>query len=259
MTLDDSPRLDLRVFPDRERLGAAAAGDIAAEIQQTVAAKGSARVVFASAPSQQETLRALAGAKAVDWSLVTAFQMDEYLGLPTEAPQRFGNWLRDAFFDRIRLGAVHYMDPDLPADQAAQSYAALLRQQAIDIVCLGIGVNGHIAFNDPEVADFDDPEPVKVVDLDLRSRRQQVDDGLFEVIDQVPRQAITLTVPTLMSARRLFCMVPGVRKAEALAAAVRAPIDTTWPCTVLRTHPRCTVYADADAASLLDPGRPVDG
>ncbi len=251
MTAADVAELDLRIFPDRDSLGRSAAHDIAAELRQLLASQASARVVFASAPSQAETLAELARSEGIDWARVTAFHMDEYLGLSADAPQRFGTWLHQALFDRVPLGQVHLIDPDSSAAGSAATYAALLRQGEIDVTCLGIGVNGHIAFNDPAVADLDDPEAVKIVELDERSRIQQVDDGLFETIDLVPRRAITLTIPTLMSSHRLFCMVPGIRKADALRATVHEPVATTWPSTVLRTHPRCTVYADAEAASRL--------
>jgi glucosamine-6-phosphate deaminase len=247
--MTDDP--DLRILPDREQLGATAAADIAAELRSVLQAQGSARMIFASAPSQAETLAALAKEPGIDWSTVTAFHMDEYLGLPPDAPQRFATWLREAFFDRVPLGAVHYIDAERPEQESADAYAALLQETPIDIVCLGIGVNGHIAFNDPPVADFDDPVAVKVVELDEKSRVQQVQDGLFATVDDVPRRAITLTVPSLISGRRLFCMVPGELKAEALRATVTEPVSTAWPSTILRTHPRCTVYADEDAASLL--------
>lgn len=255
MTADDD-QLDLRIYPNREQLGAAAAADIADELRAVLTDQGSARMIFASAPSQRETLAALAEAPDIDWSKVTAFHMDEYLGLPADAPQKFATWLGEAFFDRVPLGAVHYIDADGGAQESADAYAALLEKAPIDFVCLGIGVNGHIAFNDPHVADFNDPVLVKIVDLDEKSRVQQVQDGLFATVEDVPQQAITLTVPMLMSGKRLFCLVPGDLKSEALRATVNEWVSTNWPSTILRTHPHCTVYADAEAASLLDPTRP---
>jgi len=255
MTADDADQLDLQIYPDRDRLGAAAAHDIAAALRSVLQAQGSARMIFASAPSQTETLAALAQASGIDWSRVTAFHMDEYLGLPDDAPQRFATWLREAFFGRVPLGAVHYIDAEGDEQESADAYASLLAEAPIDIVCLGIGVNGHIAFNDPPVADFNDPDLVKIVDLDDKSRVQQVQDGLFATVDEVPERAITLTVPMLMSGKQLFCMVPGELKAEALRATVKEWVSTNWPSTILRTHPNCTVYADSDATSLLEPGQ----
>ncbi len=253
MTINEVARLDLRILPNRRALGEVAARDIAAELRATLAKRDSARMIFAAAPSQAETLAALATIEGIDWSRVTAFHMDEYLGLPSNAPQRFVTWLRSAFFSRVPLGAVHYIDPDKSPEDSVASYAAALAQAPIDAVCMGIGINGHIAFNDPGVADLHDPEAVRVVDLDERSRVQQVEDRLFATVADVPRRAITLTVPTLMSARRVFCMVPGSLKAQALEATVNAPISTTWPSTMLRTHPNCTIYADVDAASKINP------
>ncbi|WP_195908978.1 glucosamine-6-phosphate deaminase [Microlunatus sp. Gsoil 973] len=243
--------LDMRIYPDREQLGAAAAADIAEELRAVLGSQTSARMIFASAPSQGETLAALAEEPGIDWSKVTAFHMDEYLGLPQDAPQKFATWLREAFFDRVPMGAVHYIDADGPETESADAYAALLQESPSDIVCLGIGVNGHIAFNDPPVADFNDPAAVKIVELDEKSRVQQVQDGLFATVDDVPKRAITLTVPSLLSGKRLFCMVPGALKADALRATASEPVSTAWPSTILRTHPRCTVYADEEAASLL--------
>jgi len=252
MTADDADQLDLRIYPDRDRLGAAAAGDIAAALRSVLQGQGAARMIFASAPSQTETLGALAQEPDIDWSTVTAFHMDEYLGLPDDAPQRFATWLREAFFDRVPLGAVHYIDTVSAAQDSADAYAGLLAEAPIDIVCLGIGVNGHIAFNDPHVADFNDSEQVKIVDLDQKSRLQQVQDGLFATVDDVPERAITLTVPMLMGGKQLFCMVPGKLKADAVRATVHEWVSTNWPSTILRRHPHCTVYSDTESASLLD-------
>ncbi|MCO5995581.1 glucosamine-6-phosphate deaminase [Actinoallomurus rhizosphaericola] len=233
----------LRRFPDAEALGSAAARDIAAAIARRLETRPEVRMIFAAAPSQEATLRALAEHPGVDWTRVTAFHMDEYLGLGSGAPQRFGTWLRRAFFDRVPLGAVHLIDPGAPPE----AYARLLAAAPIDVTCLGIGVNGHLAFNDPP-ADLDDPAPVKIVELDEVCRRQQVDDGCFAALDQVPRRAITLTVPALLSAEEIFCMVPGARKREAVTAALRGPIGGHLPASALRTHPRCVVYVDEESA-----------
>lgn len=246
----------LRVFPDRQALGETAAEEIAHQLFLILAEKGHARMVFAAAPSQAETLAALIRRPGIDWSRVTAFHMDEYLGLPPDAPERFGNWLRTALFDKLPFAAVHYIDtitPETPEASAAR-YAKLLLERPIDIVCLGIGMNGHLAFNDPPVADFTDPEPVKPVPLDQMCREQQVADGCFASLAEVPTSAITVTIPTLMSATRLFCMVPGPLKARAVQATMRAPLSTEWPSTILRTHRSCTIYTDLDSAALLDEG-----
>lgn len=243
--------LNVQTFPDRDQLGKAAASDVAAELRARLAAQSGVRVVFAAAPSQQEMLDALAAEPDIDWSRVTAFHMDDYVGLPADAPQRFANWLRAALFDRLPFGAVHLIDPGAEPEKASSDYAALLAERPIDLVCLGIGVNGHIAFNDPPVADFDDPSAVKVVELDEVCRRQQVDDGCFPSFDAVPTEAITLTVPRLLAADRMFCVVPGAAKAPAVRRTMHDQISTACPATALRTHPSCALYLDAESAREL--------
>ncbi|MEV6982796.1 glucosamine-6-phosphate deaminase [Sphaerisporangium sp. NPDC051017] len=257
--LSPTSALNIRVKDDPIMAGRAAAAEAAEALRRAQAAQGSARVVFAAAPSQRHLLEALALEEGIDWSRVTAFHMDEYIGLDPGAPQRFGNWLRTAFFDRVPLEAVHLIDPDPAPEAAAGAYARLLAEGPIDLVCLGIGVNGHLAFNDPPVADLDDPQEVKVVELDEICRRQQVDDGGFPDLDQVPRRAITLTIPRLLAADRLVAVVSGKYKSEAVRRTLYDPIGPACPATALRTHPRCTLYLDADAASLLPSGESDEG
>ncbi|GAA2756632.1 6-phosphogluconolactonase [Actinopolymorpha rutila] len=242
----------VRVFPDRVSLGYAAAADVAAQLRERLSYQNSVRMVFAAAPSQQETLDALVAEVGIDWTRVTAFQMDDYIGLPQNAPQRFGQWLRQAIFDRVPFKEVHLMRTDGDPDRRAREYADLLAADPIDLVCLGIGVNGHIAFNDPPVADFADPAAVKVVELDDTCRQQQVDDGCFPTFDDVPPRALTLTVPRLLEADRLFCVVPGQAKAEAVRRTLNDPIGEACPATALRTHPSCVLYLDQDSAGALD-------
>lgn len=238
-------QLIVKTSPDRDRLGATAAHDIATALRASLQERERVRMIFASAPSQAETLSALTAAPGIDWRRVTAFHMDEYIGLPEDAPQRFGLWLKSHFFDHIDIDEVHLIDPS--GDPEAEAYAGLLHEGAIDFVCLGIGVNGHIAFNDPPLADFDDPLSVKTVTLDAVSRQQQVDDKCFDQLSDVPDRAITLTIPALLQARRLFCVVPGARKRDAVRAALTGPISTICPASILRTHPDCTLYLDAES------------
>jgi glucosamine-6-phosphate deaminase len=236
-------RMRVQILPGRAAMGHTAAAAVADELRRRLAAQQDVRVVFAAAPSQREFLDALVEAPGIDWARVTAFHMDEYLDLPPGAPQRFGTWLRAAVFDRVPLRPHFLTDP--------AAYAELLAAAPIDLVCLGIGDNGHIAFNDPPVADFHDPSHVKVVELDPECRRQQVDDGCFDTLDEVPHRAITLTVPRLLAADRLFCVVPGPRKAEAVRRTLLGPIGEACPATALRSHPDCSLFLDADAAALL--------
>jgi glucosamine-6-phosphate deaminase len=173
--------------------------------------------------------------------------MDEYIGLPADAPQRFGGFLHHELWKVVRPGAVHVIEPGDDPEAESARYAALLGRAPIDLVCLGIGDNGHLAFNDPPVADFADPRAVKVVELDEACRRQQVSDGCFATLSDVPERAITLTVPTLMAGRTLIATVPGANKRAALAAALDGPISESCPASVLRTHPACTLFADLEA------------
>ena len=237
----------LRSFPEREALGVAAADDIGDALIRRLDSQPEVRVIFASAPSQEATLRHLAARTGIDWSRVTAFHMDEYLGLTPEAPERFGNWLRAALLDQVRVGTAHLIDPGDDPQATVDRYSTLLAAAPIDIVCLGIGVNGHLAFNDPP-ADFADQALVKVVTLDEVSRLQQVDDGCFATLAEVPGEAVTLTIPALLSVAQLFCMVPGAQKKRAVTGALYGPIDGSMPASALRTHPHCTIYVDKESA-----------
>ena len=251
-TLEEFSRnaITIHVAKSRIAMGKHAAADIACEIRACLEKQPGARMIFAAAPSQSEMLAALSEEKDIDWSRVTAFHMDEYLGLPTDAPQRFGLWLRHAIFDDLPFAAVHLLEPgDNPAQNAAD-YAAKLRAAPIDIVCCGIGCNGHLAFNDPP-ADFEDPLTVKIVDLDMQCRQQQVDDACFSTLNDVPTRALTITVPELLAGHALFCTVPGALKKEAVRRALLDPIHPMCPATVLRRHPRCTLYLDPESASEL--------
>lgn len=234
-------------FATRAEMGQAAAADVAAELRARLARQSGVRMIFAAAVSQSDMLQALIAAPGIDWRRVTAFHMDEYLDLPADAPQRFGNWLRRAIFDRLPFAAVNLIDPGSDAEAAVKAYAASLAEAPIDIVCLGIGVNGHLAFNDPPVADFADPLAVKIVTLDDVCRQQQVDDGAFAGIADVPRRAVTLTIPRLLDADRLFCVVPGASKREAVARALEGPLETECPASALRLHPDCRLYLDAES------------
>lgn len=243
------PRVHLHT--DRARLGIAAAAEVAAHLRERLAGQDRVRVVFAAAPSQAETLDALVESDGIDWTRVDAFHMDEYLGLPPEAPERFAAWLREHLFDRLPFGSVNLIVADEDPSRTAAGYAAALASAPVDLVLCGIGVNGHIAFNDPPVADFDDAVDVKVVELDDTCRQQQVDDGCFPSFADVPTHAVTLTVPRLMATAKVVCVVPGAAKAKAVAATFDQPISTAWPSTILRTHPAVSFHFDHDAAREL--------
>jgi glucosamine-6-phosphate deaminase len=228
-------------------MGNAAAAEISDEIRTRLAREAGIRMIFAAAPSQSEVLAALVAAPGIDWSRVTAFHMDEYVGLPAAAPERFAQWLQRHLFSRVPFASVHTIVPEQDPQATAAAYAEALAAAPIDIVCLGIGVNGHIAFNDPPVADFDDPFDVKIVELDDICRQQQVDDDCFAQFEDVPAQALTLTIPRLLRAERLFCVVPGAFKRDAVQKTLSGPITTDCPASILRTHPNCILYLDAES------------
>ena len=240
-------RLRVCSFATRAAMSRAAARDVAAEIRARLAVAAGVRMIFAAAPSQAEMIEAVIVEPGIDWGRVTAFHMDEYIGLATDAPQRFARWLQQRLFGRVPFAAVHPIVPEPEPRAATERYAALLGAAPIDVVCLGIGVNGHIAFNDPPVADFTDPQDVKIVKLDDVCRQQQVDDDCFPNLAAVPEQAVTLTIPRLLRAERLFCVVPGAHKRVAVAGALHGPITTDCPASVLRRHPDCTLYLDAES------------
>lgn len=245
-------RLCVRIFDTRQEMGAQAAREAADALRAVLAAKSTASVVFAAAPSQNEFLAALCEAPGIDWPRVHAFHMDEYIGLPGEAPQRFARFLKDRLFDRLPFGRVSLLDGTARDPQAeCARYAALLAADPPDIVCLGIGENGHIAFNDPPDARFDDPQTVRIVTLDEACRIQQVHDGCFATLAQVPTHAVTLTIPALVAASALFCVVPAITKAAAVHATLEGPVTEGVPATILRRHPAAVLYLDRDSVSRL--------
>jgi len=245
-------RLQVRIYADRAAMGSAAAQIVAGWMRSTIAVKGAVNVIFAAAPSQNEFLATLATAADLDWSRVVAMHMDEYVNLPSDAPQGFGHFLSAHLWDRVKPGQVHKLDISTTDPKAeCERYTAILKAHPADIVCAGIGENGHMAFNDPHVADFADPLMVKVVDLDLQCRRQQVNDGCFASLDQVPMYAMTVTMSALMAASRICCVVPGPTKAQAVRATLNGPIGEVCPATAMRRHPHAVLFIDRAAAALV--------
>ena len=245
-------RLQVFIHPDRNAMGRAASEQAAQVLRAAIQAQGRARIIVASAPSQDELIAGLAVAPDIDWSRVTVFHMDEYVGLAASHSASFRHYQQQHLLAKVRPAAFHGIRGEAP-DPAAECrrYAALLAAAPIDLVCLGIGENGHIAFNDPAVADFDDPQAVKIVELDAACRQQQVNDGCFADIGAVPRQAITLTCPALLSGRVLVGVVPGARKAAAVDSALCGAVGTACPATILRRHASATLHLDDAAAGLL--------
>ena len=248
----DKDLLKVNIYASRDEMGAAAARDVKAAILRALDTKESINMIFAAAPSQNEVLANLANDKEIPWGRVNAFHMDEYIGLDKDAPQGFGNFLNKAIFGIAPFKSVNYIDISAPdADEECARYSDLLREYPVDIVVLGIGENGHIAFNDPPFADFSDDKLVKSVKLDEVCRNQQVNDGCFATIDDVPTHALTLTVPALMSGKELYCIVPAMTKANAVKETLYGEITPACPASVLRTHKCATLYLDPDSASLI--------
>lgn len=246
----------IRVATSVAMAGREAAGHAAYVIRDALTTHGAARVIFASAPSQEAMLTALAEEPGIDWGLVRSFHMDEYLNLPVDHPNNFGRWLEERLPVAAHAGLERIRTHGKPATEAVR-YGALISESPIDLVCLGVGVNGHIAFNEPGTSDLDDPEIARVVTLNDASRRQQVDEKLFATLDEVPTQALTLTVPALLSARSLVCSVVGSHKADAVAQALHGPVGSSIPASFLRTHPDVTWFLDEAAATgpNREPGR----
>ena len=244
--------LTVNVYETRDEMGKAAAKDIKECILSLLKTKETINMIFAAAPSQNEVLYALATDKEIPWNRINAFHMDEYIGLSADAPQGFGNFLKEHIFGLADFKSVSYIDITASdAEKECKRYAELLAKYPTDIVVMGIGENGHIAFNDPPVADFNDKKAVKSVELDEICRNQQVNDGCFAKLDDVPKTAITLTVPTLFAGEHLFCIVPAKTKAKAVRATLYDDINEKCPATVLRRHKSAILYLDSNSSSLL--------
>ena len=245
-------KMQVQIWEKREDMGAAAANDIGKKIAELQQKQEEINIIFAAAPSQNEVLEQLVKNTNIDWKRINGFHMDEYIGLAAEAPQLFGNFLRERLFDRAPFNAVYYLNDGVSGvESECKKYTKLLKEHPIDIVCLGIGENGHIAFNDPGVAKFDDEKTIKRVRLDEVCRQQQVNDGCFKTISDVPTEALTLTIPTLMSGKFLFCTVPARTKAVAVYAMINGGITESCPASVLRTHNHAVLYCDRDSGNKI--------
>lgn len=246
-------KLDIKIYSSREAMGSAAAEEVISMINKLLSEKEELNMLFAAAPSQNEFLATLAADKSIAWNRVNAFHLDEYIGLDKDAPQRFGYFLEKSIFGKAPFKSVNYIDGQAKDFQAeCERYTKLLQANTIDIACIGIGENGHIAFNDPHVADFKDSQAMKVVDLDMACRTQQVNDKCFVTLDDVPEYAFTLTIPTLMSVEHVFCMVPGINKSQAVYNTINGPIEEKCPASILREKEGCILYLDSDSASMLN-------
>lgn len=242
--LIEKDELKVKIFENRTVMGECAANEAAACIEKLLKGKETINMIFAAAPSQNDMLASLCE-KDLPWNRINALHMDEYVGLDKSHPQSFGKYLYDHIFGKVDFKSVRYIS------DFGESYSEILEKEHIDIICLGIGENGHIAFNDPGVADFNDTKLIKKVKLDDVCRMQQVHDGCFPTFDDVPEYALTLTVPEMFSADYLFCVVPAKTKAEAVWRTVNEEISENCPATIMRRHKNAVMYCDRDSGERL--------
>ncbi len=244
-------RLTVRIFASEKEAGKQAADFVAQEINSATEKRGWANLILATGTSQFAFIEALKD-KDLDWGRIRAFHLDEYSGIPENHPASFRNYLRQRILDDVRPAEVYLLNGDAEnLGEEIGKYEGLLRKYPTDIACIGIGENGHIAFNDPPEADFADPRLVKIVNLDRECRMQQLGEGWFPTLEDVPAQAITLTIPAIMNSRTISCLVPHKRKAPAVRNTLNGPIGTSCPASILRKHPRAVLFLDEDSASEI--------
>lgn len=244
-------QLKVRVYETPYFLAAHAALFVAVKLEEIIREKGAARLVLATGASQFSFYEELIHTE-IDWKKITVFHLDEYRDLTENHPASFRKYLKDRILDVVKPGNINFIAGDASdADAECNRYSDLLNADEIDIACIGIGENGHIAFNDPPVADFNDKKSVKVVQLDDACRNQQLGEGWFQSLNEVPSQAISLTIPAIMRARIISCVVPDLRKATAVKNTLEGPINESCPASILRTHPDATLFLDMNSSSLI--------
>jgi glucosamine-6-phosphate deaminase len=243
-------RVILKVFPSKIQLAEAAASRAAEIIERAIAESGSARIISATGASQFEFLKALTDRPGLDWKRVEMFHLDEYVGLPVSHPASFRKYLRERLIEPAGIDKYHLLDGEADPAETCRRIGELINTAPIDVAFVGIGENGHLAFNDPP-ADFQTEEAYIVVNLDDACRRQQVGEGWFASVDEVPKQAISMTVKQILRAREIICVVPDARKAKAVKDCCEREISPQFPASILRTHEKTTVYLDTESASLL--------
>jgi glucosamine-6-phosphate deaminase len=242
----------VKVFKDKVSLGQAAADEARSILGDAIRDRGRARIIAATGNSQLEFLDALTKAKDIDWKKVEMFHLDEYVGLDPAHPASFRKYLREKLIDKTGITNYHFLEGDRDVEKTLRDTAKALLAAPIDLAFVGIGENGHLAFNDPP-ADFETEEPFLLVKLDEACRRQQVGEGWFADISQVPQQAISMSVRQILQAKRIICVVPDARKAKAVKLCVEGEISPNAPASILRTHPATTIYLDRESAALLSP------
>lgn len=244
--------LNVRIYETSGEMGQAAAEFVEQKLQEAIQQKGSANLILATGASQFSFLEALKR-KTIEWDKITVFHLDEYKGLSDQHPASFRKYLRERILDIVNPGKVYLINGD--AENLAETiweYERLLATHPIDVACIGIGENGHIAFNDPPVADFNDPHLVKVVELDEACRRQQLGEGWFPTLDDVPKEAVSLTITAIMNCKTISCVVPDNRKADAVHDTLYGKISTNCPATILRKHPDTVLFLDKSSAKRIE-------
>jgi glucosamine-6-phosphate deaminase len=231
-------------------MSGAAAHQAAETLRDLIRANGDVRLIAATGASQIDFLAALTAAPGIDWSCVELFHLDEYIGLPVSHPASFRRYLLDRLINKVGIGRYHLLDCDNDARRAARVVGAMLAERPVDLAWVGVGENAHLAFNDPP-ADFVTDQPYLVVTLDAACRRQQVGEGWFGSIDEVPAQALSMSVRQILKSTEIIAVVPDARKARAVRACVEGAVSPTAPASILQTHPKTTLFLDADSAAML--------
>ena len=245
--------MQIKTYTDRQTMSRAAARHAGRVMNEAIAARGEARIIAATGASQFDFLEALTASPDVDWQAVEMFHLDEYVGLPIDHPASFRRYLLERLIDKTSIPRFHFLDAEHDAAGAAERVGRELSRAAIDVAFVGIGENGHLAFNDPP-ANFDTDEPYIIVTLDAACRRQQAGEGWFASVDDVPPQAVSMSVRQIMKSKEIVCVVPDARKADAVKATIEGEISPAVPASILRTHPNATLDLDRDAAAGLAPG-----
>lgn len=244
-------KIVMKIFDTREEMGIAAAREASECIKQLLEEKDAINLMFAAAPSQNEFLSALVKDESIPWQRINAFHMDEYMGLDEGDSHTFRAFLKNAIFDQVPFKQIFFINGEREPKEECERLELIMKEHPLDIVFMGIGENGHIAFNDPPVADFKDPYNIKVVELEESCRKQQVHDKCFDSLEDVPKYAFTVTIPKLLQANHIYCIVPGILKAQAIQDTMLGPINESCPASILRTHDNAFLYVDKESASKL--------
>ncbi|MBD3287824.1 glucosamine-6-phosphate deaminase [candidate division KSB1 bacterium] len=246
-------QLQVKIYDSSISMGQAASDFVAGELNRATQKRGYANLIFATGASQFKFIDAFKKDKTVDWARITVFHLDEYKGMSDQHPASFRRYLKERILDEVKPQQIYFLNGDVDdIDAEVTNYERLLKQHPVDVACIGIGENGHIAFNDPPVADFNDPKLVKVLELDEACRKQQLGEGWFDTIHDVPTHALSLTIPAIMQCQAVSTAVPDLRKADAVYNTLNSEISTSCPATILRTHPKAVLFLDPDSASKLE-------